>query len=249
MKKKCQVICLWRPQCTKYFAQICRPTKSISMSEFESDELLSFEPCSCSEVTQKATEIIIKTLTSTNSRLRPRYDRYDVAVSFRPCSDYTQETNESLESINMQDLNIGSRIYRTPRVSPTTSRGWRDSAAAVLETRRCEIYTTSKEKTMLSDCPALQTDQQNNNSHFEDLHLSTADKVEAALQRFAADRTTSTESKNDAASPLPHILPSGCADNTRYQVQYSHCARLVKPAISARPRRLWARLLGCLGAH
>jgi hypothetical protein len=52
-----------------------------STLEIEPDALAS---CAATEA---ATRDIIQVLTSHNSRLRPRFDRFDVAISFRPCSD------------------------------------------------------------------------------------------------------------------------------------------------------------------
>ena len=46
------------------------------------------------ESAQAATEDIIKILVSHNPRLRPRYDRFDVVVAFRPCSDVDFDPGE-----------------------------------------------------------------------------------------------------------------------------------------------------------
>jgi hypothetical protein len=46
------------------------------------------------KLTEAATENIISILTSHNPRLRPRFDRFDVAISFRPSSNIYFDAND-----------------------------------------------------------------------------------------------------------------------------------------------------------
>jgi hypothetical protein len=46
------------------------------------------------ESASAATEDIIRMLVSHNPRLRPRYDRFDVNIAFRPCSDVDFDPSE-----------------------------------------------------------------------------------------------------------------------------------------------------------
>lgn len=50
--------------------------------------------CALSDETHAVTEKIIRVLASHNPRLRPRYDRFDVNIAFRPCSDMDFDPSE-----------------------------------------------------------------------------------------------------------------------------------------------------------
>ena len=225
----------------KILLDLERPLEIISLKStmpFHNDmdnqesESISFETSVA--LTKKATENIIKTLASSNPRLRPRYDRYDLAVAFRPCSDFTHDPHECLESLSVDDFNIVNRIYRAPRVPPTSADGWRDSAAAVPEADRFE------------GSPSRKTRKEFGKS--EDIVHEGSQKCRQCPSeeqvRVCSDRAVSSASCSSSFSASTASIGSA-----RFEPQRGGSGCHARPAAPARPRRLWARLLGCLGAH
>jgi hypothetical protein len=70
-------------------------------------------------LTQAATETIVKILVSHNPRLRPRYDRFDVSVAFRPCSDMEFDLNEyCIVSISSDAEHLTQNYHELSRSCP-----------------------------------------------------------------------------------------------------------------------------------
>jgi hypothetical protein len=77
-----------------------------------------------------ATEDIIRMLVSHNPRLRPRYDRFDVNIAFRPCSEVDFDPSEFQSSRPMSDYTLQTGCDGESHSSCTLIQE-RDSALAI----------------------------------------------------------------------------------------------------------------------
>uniref|UniRef100_A0A7S0NCE5 Uncharacterized protein n=1 Tax=Cryptomonas curvata TaxID=233186 RepID=A0A7S0NCE5_9CRYP len=191
--------------------------------------------------TEAATKEIIKVLTSHNSRLRPRFDRFDVAISFRPCSDIEVDYSQ------MQARRVES-YYATPSSShayncnyvpeypcdDADSRNdiiWDSTAAAAA----CELQNACRSLPPCI-CPSQGT---------------------ICRQPRAADSETTTEAIPPGGQHRPLSIPpparpchstghisiaGSSASSFRSTLSDSDASRAIRPR-----QRLWKRLLGCLG--
>ena len=144
--------------------------------------------CALSVLAEAATEKIVKILVSHNPRLRPRYDRFDVSVAFRPCSeiefDYDVFSRAStLPSCQIKQGSFASSCSMfTSEMLPTVglhtdeSNSGRDSpVASVHETRLQEV----KKECIHSTCSSIRSFHMPQNKGLE-------------VRRFAKDDGGST---------------------------------------------------------
>ena len=61
--------------------------------------------CLLNKITEAVTEHVVKILASHNPRIRSRYDRFDVATAFRPCSDIYFDPNHVRTDTGSEDWN------------------------------------------------------------------------------------------------------------------------------------------------
>ena len=239
--------------------------------DFYDDDLI--EPAchaESSEAILKTTLNIIKILITSNPRLRPRYDRYDVAVSTRPCSNLVYDPHACIEADedvcpDFYELSLTDRTCRLPRMLNISSLRWRDSAAAWSDDPQdCErehpTYC-SEEPSFKEQRPALENAGR---------HDSASRRPHSTSSDSAAELTPLLEACSSSSATTPRRQGSAGEDNTSHHLTSfstrSGCADarlhllrqpsaesiarlpLARAVLPPGRRRLWRRLLGCLGA-
>jgi hypothetical protein len=238
--------------------------------------------------TELATQNIIRVLTSHNPRLRPRYDRFDVRISFRPCSEIDvddEDESEDTRNVCRRSRRIAPRIalgLSSPVISdihdqfpslssPASSDALkigRDTAATIRESSRSRSPSP----------PSQNSDKYICSRPFP----STAGSVESSVLPQTSDRSphhghlnlpaypANAASSHDAAADPATFQdrPSPGPGQANFRINFRYCNRGSSSALlalSSRPscavperaggaqpppprRRLWERLLGCLGA-
>ena len=237
--------------------------------DFYDDDLI--EPAchaESSEAILKTTLNIIKILITSNPRLRPRYDRYDVAVSTRPCSNLVYDPHACIESDedicpDFYELSLTDRTCRLPRMLNISSLRWRDSAAAwsddLMDCERehpthCSEEPSFKEQHLenagrnYSASKRPQSTSSDSVAEFTPLQeaCSSSSATTPRRQGFAGEdnknhHSTSFSTRSGRADARLHLLRQPSAES----IARLPLARAVLPPGR---RRLWRRLLGCLGA-
>ena len=222
--------------------------------------------------TEHATMDIIRVLTSHNPRLRPRYDRFDIRISCRPCSDidFIDDIPEARGRENLprrKTEGVSSPIipeFHEQISHPSSSTAnleliiGRDTTAIFRErTRSRSPSPLSSEKpvccrqlqsTAASAIPSSLPCTTNRNLHSSPPRL-LACPADAASSRHASvahpDCQPTTSQRQFSSSNGGRIDRQS---SNSVPLVLSSRAPCAAEGVPRRRRRLWDRLLGCLGA-
>ena len=136
--------------------------------------------CCITKITEAATVNVIKILASHNPKIRTRYDRFDVATAFRPCSE-----------IYFDPIHV-----RTATNTVTLNQNYREENNAVL----CSNKTTSCSKVWISGSAAA--DDQANSKDVA--AKKNSPRVSAALH--TAGKNRHFEAVTDINEPQRRLL-------------------------------------------
>ena len=219
------------------------------------------EPAPAYVILMKTAEII-QTLASSNPRLRSRYDRFDILIAFRPCSDYYFDPNDVENEcqdvefideacdIESSEIDINCQYMLA---SAIFSGGGRNSPAAALWDWR------ESSRLPIPSC------------HHANDHSSILNRLYSICVKRAIPSGGKAMSKQ-ANKTLPRpfqneVQHAACSDSQQARhhqegMTYSHRAasvektctgsnrmrRWYRPPVVDYHRGLWERLLGCFGA-